>query len=90
MSPNFPIAAKYAAGVWKQQSFGANDTIKGVMSDPYALQSMLGVLGGVTLSNGVQLDGSNTAHYLSNTVYRDIPDQNQQDAFFKESAHMIM
>lgn len=91
VSPNFPIAAKYAAGVWKQQSFGANDTIKGVMSlDPYALQSMLGVLGGVTLSNGVQLDGSNTAHYLSNTVYRDIPDQNQQDAFFKESAHMIM
>ena len=91
MSPNFPIAAKYAAGVWKQQSFGANDTIKGVMSlDPYALQSMLGVLGGVTLSNGVQLDGFNTAHYLSNTVYRDIPDQNQQDAFFKESAHMIM
>ena len=91
VSPNFPIAAKYAAGVWKQQSFGANDTIKGVMSlDPYALQSMLGVLGGVTLSNGVQLDGSNTAQYLSNTVYRDIPDQNQQDAFFKESAQMIM
>lgn len=58
--------------------------------DPYALQNMLGVLGGVTLSNGVQLDGSDTAHCLSNTVYRDILDQNQQDAFFKESAHMIM
>lgn len=58
--------------------------------DPYALQSMLGTLGGVTLSNGVQLDGTNTAQYLSNTVYRDIPDQNQQDAFFKESAQLIM
>lgn len=91
VSPNFPIAAKYAAGVWKQQDFGANDTIKGVMSlDPYALQGMLGVLGGITLSNGTQLDGNNTAQYLSNTVYRDIPDQNQQDAFFKESAQLIM
>lgn len=91
VSPNFLIAAKYAAGVWKQQDFGVNDTIKGVMSlDPYALQSMLGVLGSVTLSNGTKLDGSNTAQYLSNTVYRDIPDQNQQDAFFKESAQLIM
>ena len=91
VSPNFPVVAKYAAGIWKQQSFGTNDTIKGVMSlDPYALQSMLGTLGGVTLSNGVQLDGTNTAQYLSNTVYRDIPDQNQQDAFFKESAQLIM
>ncbi|ADB10402.1 hypothetical protein BIFDEN_01331 [Bifidobacterium dentium ATCC 27678] len=91
VSPNFPIVAKYATGVWKQQSFGANDTIKGVMSlDPYALQSLLGILGEVTLSNGVQLDGNNTAQYLSNTVYRDIPDQNQQDAFFKESAQLIM
>ncbi len=90
-SPNFTIVAKYVAGCWNQQSFGANDTIKGVMSlDPYALQSMLGVLGGVTLSNGVQLDGSNAARYLSNTIYRDIPDQNEQDAFFKESAQLIM
>ena len=90
-SPDFMIVAKYVAGSWNQQSFGSDDTIKGVMSlDPYALQSMLGVLGGVTLSNGVQLDGSNTAQYLSNTVYRDIPDQNQQDAFFKESAQLIM
>ncbi len=90
-SPNFTIVAKYVAESWSQQSFGAGDTIKGVMSlDPYALQSMLGVLGGVTLSNGTQLDGSNTAQYLSNTVYRDISDQNQQDAFFKESAQLIM
>lgn len=90
-SPNFPTVAEYTAGVWEQQSFGANDTIKGVMSlDLYALQSMLGVLGGVTLSNGVALDGTNTAQYLSNTVYRDISDQNQQDAFFKESAQVIM
>ena len=90
-SPDFMIVAKYVAGSWNQQSFGSDDTIKGVMSlDPYALQSMLGVLGGVTLSNGVQLDGTNTAQYLSNTVYRDIPDQNQQDAFFKESAQLIM
>lgn len=90
-SPDFMIVAKYVAGSWNQQSFGSDDTIKGVMSlDPYALQSMLGVLGGVTLSNGVRLDGTNTAQYLSNTVYRDIPDQNQQDAFFKESAQLIM
>ena len=91
VTPNFPIVAKYTAAVWNRQAFGASDTIKGVMSiDPYALQNMLAVLGGVTLSNGVQLDGSNTAQYLSNTVYRDIPDQNQQDAFFKESAQTIM
>ena len=90
-SPNFPIVAQYSAGLWKQQSFGANDTIKGVMSlDLYSMQSMLGVLGGVTLSNGVQLDGTNTVQYLSNTVYRDIPDQDQQNAFFKESAQVII
>lgn len=91
VTPNFPIVAKYTAAVWNRQAFGANDMIKGVMSiDPYALQNMLAVLGGVTLSNGVHLDGSNTAQYLSNTVYRDILDQNQQDAFFKESAQTIM
>ena len=91
VSPDFTVAAKYAAGVWKQQSFGASDNIKGVMSfDPYALQKLLGVLGDIKLSNGVTLNGNNTAEYLSNTVYKSIRDPNKQDQFFKEAAETIM
>ncbi|WP_245819380.1 DUF4012 domain-containing protein [Bifidobacterium tissieri] len=89
-TPNFPEGAAYAKEVWAGQSFGSND-IDGVLSfDIAALQSLIGVTGNVTLSTGQTLTADNTAQYLSNQVYIDIPSPQDEDRFFEESAQRII
>ncbi|KAA8829301.1 DUF4012 domain-containing protein [Bifidobacterium tissieri] len=89
-TPNFPEGAAYAKEVWAGQSFGSDD-IDGVLSfDIAALQSLIGVTGNVTLSTGQTLTADNTAQYLSNQVYIDIPSPQDEDRFFEESAQRII
>ncbi|OXN01183.1 hypothetical protein Tam10B_0581 [Bifidobacterium vansinderenii] len=89
-TPNFPEGAAYAKEVWAGQSFGSDD-IDGVLSfDTAALQSLIAVTGNITLSTGQTLTADNTAQYLSNQVYIDIPSPEAEDQFFEESAQRII
>ena len=53
--------------------------------DPVFLQNMLKVSNGVTLQDGVTLDGTNAAQYLLSRVYADKP-IDQQDEYFSAAA----
>ncbi|KAB8287241.1 Methyl-accepting chemotaxis protein [Bifidobacterium ramosum] len=86
-TPDYPQVARMASEFWQQQSFGgASD---GVMSlDPVALQAMIGATGPVTI-NGTTFDGTNTAEFLLNKVYIDIPVA-QQDSYFTGTAAQVI
>lgn len=76
-TPNFPRTGEIAQAMWQQS---AQQTVDGVVAiDPVFLQRMLAVSGPVTVSNGVTLDGTNTAQYLLNQVYIDVPEAEQND-----------
>lgn len=78
-TPDFPRTGEIAADMWSQHS---QQNVDGVIAiDPVFLQRMLAVSGPVTLQNGVTLDGANTAQYLLNQVYIDIPESEQNDYF---------
>ena len=65
--------------MWQQST---QQTVDGVIAiDPVFLQRMLAVSGPVTVGNGVMLDGTNTAQYLLNQVYIDVPEAEQNDYF---------
>ncbi|QTB90228.1 DUF4012 domain-containing protein [Bifidobacterium saguini] len=82
-TPDFPRTGEIAKAMWKAH---AGQDVDGVIAiDPVFLQNMLKVSGGVTLEDGVTLDGTNTAQYLLNQVYIDKP-EDQQDAYFSAAA----
>ncbi|MBW3078669.1 DUF4012 domain-containing protein [Bifidobacterium simiiventris] len=84
-TPEFPRSAQLAAEMWRQM-YGQQD-IDGVLSiDPVVLQNLLKVTGGVTLDNGMTLDGNNAAQMLLNQAYFDIPTQQEQNVFFSMAA----
>lgn len=65
--PNFPRVAEIMKSIWD-----ANDRtpIDGIISvDPVFLQSVLELTGGVTTSDGVEVNGSNAAEVLMNSAY---------------------
>jgi hypothetical protein len=82
-----PVYATAAAGI--QQAWGwagYTGTTNGVMQiDPVFLQEVNKVSGAITLSNGIKLDGTNTAEYLQSTIYKTVPIY-LQDAVFGEVA----
>ena len=78
-TPDFPRTGEIAQAMWQQST---QQTVDGVIAiDPVFLQRMLAVSGPVTVGNGVMLDGTNTAQYLLNQVYIDVPEAEQNDYF---------
>ena len=78
-TPDFPRTGEIAQAMWQQST---RQTVDGVIAiDPVFLQRILAVSGPVTVSNGVTLDGTNTAQYLLNQVYIDVPEAEQNDYF---------
>ena len=87
LTPDFPRSGQIAKAMWENK-FGG--TVDGVIAvDPIMLQNVLKVVGDVSFDfNGrtFALNGDNTAQMLLNQVYFDIPDQDQEDAFFPVAA----
>jgi len=83
MMPDFTRAATIWRWMWQQQTGTAVDGVVAV--DPVFLQQVLGLVGGVTMSDGSTLDGSNAAEVLLHEVYVDKTPV-AQDAYFGEAA----
>ncbi|NEG89968.1 DUF4012 domain-containing protein [Bifidobacterium aerophilum] len=84
-TPDFPRTGQIASAMWKTR-FGTQ--VDGVIAiDPVFLQNMLAVTGGVTLSDGTVIDGTNTAKFLLSDVYAQ-KSEDEQDAFFSEAASL--
>ncbi|KAA8823220.1 DUF4012 domain-containing protein [Bifidobacterium reuteri] len=82
-TPDFPRTGEISKAMWKAH---AGQDVDGVIAiDPVFLQNMLKVSGGVTLPDGVTLDGTNAAQYLLNQVYID-KSEDQQDEYFAAAA----
>lgn len=65
--PHFPRAAEIMKSIWDANG---RTPIDGIISlDPVFLQKVLGLIGAVTTSDGVVVDGANAAEILMNTVY---------------------
>lgn len=86
--PDFPRAAQLMMAAWSQAGHGDVDGVIAV--DPVFLQSMLQLVGGVTLSDGTVVDGTNAAQYLLNGVYTQYATNSEQDAHFYEAAKLVM
>lgn len=86
-SPDFPQVARMASEFWKQYAGVDSD---GVMSlDPVALQAMIQVTGSVTMPDGRVLDGTNTADFLLNGVYKEVA-ESAQDQYFEATASQVI
>lgn len=86
-TPDFARVGELAAAMWKDK-YG--DQVDGVIAvDPVFLQRLLAVAGPVDVTHGghkVTLDGTHTASILLSDVYRYLPDNDEQDAFFAGAA----
>lgn len=84
--PSFPRAAQLMEWCWEAEGY---DDVDGVIAiDPVFLQSLLGLVGGVTTSDGTVVDGTNAAQVLLNQTYY-LPDD-EQDPFFAEVAGLAI
>ncbi len=81
-SPDTVRVADYFRAIWDQTEIGKDTELNGVvLADPLMVQSLVKVLGDVTLPNGTVLTGTNTADFLINTAYKDYPAE-ETDAMF--------
>lgn len=81
-SPDTVRVADYFKAIWNQTKMGKDTELNGiVLADPLMVQSLVKVLGDVTLPNGTVLTGTNTADFLINTAYKDYPAE-ETDAMF--------
>ena len=86
-TPDFPRSAQIATIMWQRIS---GQTVDGVISvDPIFLQNLLGAVGGMTLPDGTVLDGATTAQVLLNRTYFDKTTQDEQNAFFTDTASSV-
>lgn len=86
--PDFTRAAQLMMASWAAAGHGDVDGVIAV--DPVFLQSMLQLTGGITLSDGTVVDGTNAAQYLLNGVYTQYATNTEQDAHFYETAKLAM
>lgn len=64
--------------------------VDGIVSvDPVFIQKMVEINGNVTLEDGTVLTGKNTAEYMLNTIYKEVP-VSLQDTYFEYIASTIM
>ncbi|MFT9008560.1 MAG: DUF4012 domain-containing protein [Bifidobacterium sp.] len=78
--PDFSRTADTVKSVWQESQY--NSTVDGVMAiDPVFVQEMIKLSGDVTLPTGQTLTGNNTAAFLLNGIYKDVP-VSQQNAYF--------
>ena len=81
-SPDTVRVADYFRAIWNQTEIGKDTELNGiVLADPFMVQSLVKVLGDVTLPNGTVLTGTNTADFLINTAYKEYPAE-ETDAMF--------
>ena len=81
-SPDTVRVADYFRAIWDKTEIGKDTELNGiVLADPLMVQSLVKVLGDVTLSNGTVLTGTNTADFLINTAYKEYPAE-ETDAMF--------
>ncbi|RSX58054.1 DUF4012 domain-containing protein [Bifidobacterium samirii] len=86
-TPDFPRSAQIATVMWQRLS---GQSVDGVISvDPVFLQNLLGAVGGMTLPDGTVLDGGTTAQILLNQTYFDKTSQDEQNAFFTDTASSV-
>lgn len=88
MTPDFSRAGELLASAWEAYT---GQTIDGVIAmDPVFIQSLLSLTGGVTMENGMVVDGTNAAQVLlSDTYWYYGEDEEAQDAFFASVAGMV-
>ncbi|WP_455138948.1 DUF4012 domain-containing protein [Thermophilibacter sp.] len=84
--PDFPRGAQLSQTIWAINHSG--QMVDGVIAvDPVFLQYLLGVVGGVTASDGTQVDGTNAAKVLLSDVYWHYPTEGKvQDEVFASVA----
>ena len=86
--PDVSRNAEMLNASWQRSQYACN--IDGLISvDPVFIQKMVEINGPVTLSNGTVLTGENTAEYMLNTIYKDVPVA-QQDEYFEYIAKTVM
>ncbi len=86
--PDIARNAEMLNVTWQRSPYACN--IDGLLAvDPVFIQEMVGISGDVRLENGTVLNGSNTAQYLLNTIYKSVPAE-QQDAYFNYVAQTVL
>jgi hypothetical protein len=87
LTPNFPLSAKLAREMWRQQ-FGVQ--VDGVLSiDPVALGYLLTATGPITLATGDVLTSDNAVKLLLSDVYARYKRPADQDKFFAAAAESV-
>nr|WP_231126872.1 DUF4012 domain-containing protein [Motilibacter aurantiacus] len=82
VSPDFPTAARIWAAQWEARR---GQPVDGVATlDPLVLGYLLQATGGITLSDGTQLDGSTAAGFVLQEQYARYPDDDERDARVRE------
>lgn len=89
LTPDFVRSGQLIKGFWGN-AYGID--VDGVIAmDPVFLQRMLGLVGGITASDGTVVDGTNAAYELLNNVYwrygYDDAGATLEDEFFNDVAH---
>lgn len=86
--PDIARNAEMMNEAWQRSQYACD--VDGIVSiDPVFIQKMVEINGPVTLSNGTVLTGENTAEYMLNTIYKDVPVA-QQDEYFEYIAKTVM
>ncbi len=83
VNPDWSATGMHVRDLWADR---IGDMADGVIAlDPIFLQHLLALTGGVTLSDGATIDGSNAAYILLHDVYAN-KEVDIQDAYFAEAA----
>lgn len=85
--PDFSRTAEVTNKIWRYTYGSSNDGVMAI--DPVFIQEMIGITGDITLDNGMTLTGKNTAEFLLNGIYKDVPVA-KQDYYFEFVAKSAM
>lgn len=87
-TPDFSRTAEMLNAIWQRSAYAT--PVDGVIAiDPVFIQKMVQINGNVTLPNGTILTGDNTAEYMLNTIYKEVP-VSLQDGYFETIATAVM
>lgn len=86
--PDIARNAEMMNEAWQRSQYACD--VDGIVSvDPVFIQKMVEINGNVTLENGTVLTSENTAEYMLNTIYKEVP-VSLQDTYFEYIASTIM